>query len=267
VTSEGLRILSYPSGKTAGTLLTGKHDLDIVTANPSTGDVLVNVGATIYDSHGGQKPIAQIPTPPGMMPVAFAFDITSSAIAVTYQRITTGYVYVYASPSSTPTVYSVPSMAYTGFIGYDDQGNLFVDGKTTSASPVFAELVKGTGGFINLTLDQSLTNMGSVQWDGSYITVTNGASINELEIAGSSAHVVSRIALDGAWARHPTSWIQDGTVLMAHQSNGHTHSGRALGYWSYPNGGAAFKVLNDIVANKHTWIISEAVSQAANEPQ
>lgn len=262
VTSDGIDILAYPGYKKIGTLWAGRHAFGPITSNPSNGNILVDVGAVIDEyAHGGRSPIAQIGPVDGYAAIDYAFDPNSGDIAVAYSGGEGGMVDVYTSPSGTPATYDVPNMAWPAFVGYDNQGNLFVDGRSTANGPdVLAELVKGAGGFNGLSLNTSIENMGSIQWDGSNITVASGATIDQLSISGSNATVVGTTNLSGAWARWPIYWIQGGTIIGDHVTTPHTHNGRFLGLWNYPQGGKAFRVITSLSPNKHVRMSSEAVS-------
>jgi hypothetical protein len=74
--------------------------------------------------------------------------------------------------------------------GYDSQGDLFIDGTTTSGSVEFAELPIGSSTFTNIALDKTLGDTGAVQWDGTYITVDDASAIYRLSISGSTGTVV-----------------------------------------------------------------------------
>lgn len=264
-------ILSYPQCEKLGTLKSAAHTTAPVVANRTNGRILINVRGSLDEyAHGGQKPIAQIhPTPSYGDAVHYAFDPTSSDIAVSFQSdfgSVSGTVGVYPTPSSQPTVYTVPGMSYPKYLGYDTEGDLFVDGSNDGrANLVLAELAKGTQQFRQLSFDATnLTNMGSIQWDGDYIAVADGNSIYRLQVSGTSAAVAGKTTLVGAWADAPNFWIQDGTALGDHLSRTHLHNGRLLGLWHYPKGGSAYKSV-DLSTKRNDTVMSEAVSIDASQ--
>ena len=161
----------------------------------------------------------QIHPPPSYgQAVDYAFDPTSNDIAVSFQAelsSVSGTVAVYQLSSAQPTIYTVPNMYVPAFLGYDAQGNLFVDGKSNleALSNLLAELPKGAQHFEEIPLNESLSAMGSIQWDGSYITIADAGSIYQLNISGDTATVASTVSLKGAWAKSPLFWIQGSTVL------------------------------------------------------
>ncbi|MGA8474393.1 MAG: hypothetical protein WB681_04940 [Candidatus Cybelea sp.] len=254
-------ILSYPGSKLLGTLRSAKDSYAPVTANPTNGDILIAGRGAVIDeyAHGGQEPIAEIYPPPSIQGIVdYAFDLTTESIAVSLQKsFDKGFVGIYASPSSNPTLYSVPNMEYLGFLGYDNQGNLFIEGKESANGPdVFAELPKGGSAFNDVTLNQTLTNMGTVQWDGSYITLASGNTINEIQISGSNGTIVGETTLDGEWVRYPVFWIQGDAVLGDHVTRTNRYNGQ--GIWHYPQGGRSYKVIK--YSSQHDRVLSEAVS-------
>ncbi len=263
VTSDGVvDILSYPGYKRLGTLRSAKDAYSPITANPVNGDILIDVGGIIYDyAHGGRQPIAKINPPRSYSLTAdYAFDPTTENIALSFQRPSGGgAVGIYQTPSSHPTLYSVPNMQYPAFLGYDDQGNLFVEGKESSNGPdVFAELPKGSSTFNDVTLNQTLSNMGTVQWDGSFITVASRNSLYEIQVSGSNGTIVGQTTLDGAWIKYPVFWIQGHVVLGDHVTKRNRYNG--LGVWHYPEGGHSYKTINKFGKEKRDRVLSEAVS-------
>jgi hypothetical protein len=254
-------ILSYPGSKLLGTLRSAKDSYAPITANPTNGDILIAGRGAVIDeyAHGGQQVIAEIYPPPSIQGIVdYAFDPTTESIAVSLQKsFDKGFVGIYATPSASPTLYSVPNMKYLGFLGYDNQGNLFIEGKESSNGPdVFAELPKGSSAFNDVTLNQSLTNLGTVQWDGSYITLASGNTINEIQISGSNGTIVGETTLGGEWVRYPVFWIQGDAVLGDHVTRTNRYNGQ--GIWHYPQGGRAYKVIK--YSSQHDRVLSEAVS-------
>jgi len=146
------------------------------------------------------------------------------------------------------------------FLGYDNQGNLFVDGSSASGQGALAELPKGGNSMMNLMLSQELKKMGSLQWNGGYITV-NGASICRLQISGSEARVVGQTKLDGAYGKWGDFWIQGDTVIAPHFSA--PHNGRQVGFWHYPAGGKAYKVITNVSKGRDDGMVSATISSAS----
>ena len=99
---------------------------------------------------------------------------------------------IYSDPSGTPTTYTDPSIFKPYFCGYDDKGNLYIDGTYTESSEVFrfAELPKGSSKFKNVTLNHQIGFPGSVLWDGKYVAVGDEDTddVFEFSISGSTGN-------------------------------------------------------------------------------
>jgi hypothetical protein len=234
-------------------------------SNPNTGDVLIGgIGGdfSLY-AHGGTKPLHVFQ--PNTEEATFygcAFDPTSDAIALTGNAEGGGaFVYVYEATTSTPTKYTLPNMRYLEFAGYDDQGDLFVDGYPSDNQVILAELPKGASAFVDLTIDGTIKDPRSIQWDGSYITVFSTASIYRLQVSGSTATIVGRTKLTGAWGGFGQFWIQNNTVIGPHASDP-PHNGRWVGFWHYPDGGRAYTVLKTLSKDQQDRMSSATVSIA-----
>jgi hypothetical protein len=235
------------------------------TSNPNNGDVLIGglAGPVNLYAHGGTKILHRFGySSQELIFYDSAFDPTNNAIAITGNMEFGGaYVYVYQTPTSTPIKYTVPNIRYIEFIGYDGQGNLFVDGQGSTISSVLAELPKGGNAFMDLTVAGTINNPGSIQWDGSYITVVSGASIYRLQISGSTASIAGQTTLTLAWGRSGDFWIQGNTVIAPHISD-RPHNGRWVGFWHYPAGGRAYKVIKNLSKDQQDRMISATVSIA-----
>jgi hypothetical protein len=89
-----------------------------------------------------------------------------------------GDVIIYKNASGKGKVYKTP-LAREYFDGYDPKGNLFADGfggsSTTSSSYGFelVELPAGGSKFVPVTTSNSPEFPGSVQWDGTYLVLTD----------------------------------------------------------------------------------------------
>lgn len=269
-TGEQTDVLSYPGLKNEGTL-TPHGYLGFGTTDPNTGNVFFDDTYMVYEyKHGGSSPIASIDPPYEGDFYYFdcAIDPATSNIAISADKfgMPGGYVAVYTTPSGAPTIYSDPNLASPLFLGYDNKGNLFVDGYGYGTGYVLAELPKGGSTFTDISLNEQLNALLSIQWDGSYMTVRSGNAIYRFTVSGSSGTVVGKTVLSGAWGiSNGTFWIQGDTVIGPHLSktdgNGR-HNGRYLGFWRYPLGGKAFKIVTTLSKSQQDRILSATVSAA-----
>src|SRR5580698_875840 len=181
-------VYSYPQGKLEGRL-NGFYEIggECVDAK---GDVFVvnTLGGKIVEyAHGGKKPIQTLRAT-GYEPADCAIDPTTGNLAVTiFGGASSGELAIYQDAKGTPTLYTDPDFLNYGYCGYDDNGNLFIDGGNEDHAVVFAELAKGASSFLNLTLDQSFNDTGAIQWDGKYLDVgdQNTSNIYRFSISGS----------------------------------------------------------------------------------
>ncbi len=82
-----------------------------------------------------------------------------------------GDVVIFKNATGSGTAYSTP-LDEEFFDGYDNQGNLFADGFTGNRSGfALVELPKGSTKFVTIQTSNSPEFPGSVQWDGTYLTV------------------------------------------------------------------------------------------------
>ncbi|MGA7201588.1 MAG: hypothetical protein WBX26_07150 [Candidatus Cybelea sp.] len=167
-----------------------------------------------------------------------------------------GAVAVYAGAQGEPTYYSDSEIPEPIFCGYDNQGNLFIDG-----GGAFAELPSGAEHFTNITLNRKYVGDGQVQWDGKHITVTsnNANTIYRLQISGSMGNIIGTTHLKGP-GRHAVSqsWIQGSTIIAP---IGPGQDDNKVGFWDYPSGGSAFTV---VPLGSRAEVIGTTISVAPN---
>jgi hypothetical protein len=172
-------VYSYPEAKLVGTL-TGFHGADGICADKK-GDVwIVNnypyqSGENVVEyKHGGTKPIATV-YDPAYSPVGCSVDPITGDLAVSNVQTFSGgsgNLALFAHAKGTPKLIPVSNMYYVYFCGYDNKGNLFVDGEANSSTGFrFAELPKGKTKFKDITLDAPINFPGNIRWDGKYLAV------------------------------------------------------------------------------------------------
>lgn len=218
------------------------------------GDVFIPDAGTaqIFEyAHGGTSPIATIDDS-GNEPHACAVDRASGDLAVA----DSGGVAIYQNASGTPKRHIDTHFASYGFCGYDDAGNLFVDGTNHADHFRFDELPKGSKFLTNIALNEQIHRAGSVQWDGKYIAIgdESGDLVNQFEIAGSTGSLKGIVNLDGGDGPVRQFWITtfskgrinpQTTQIVAAQFH-FTHHAGLIGIWDYPAGGIMPKHVIDI---------------------
>jgi hypothetical protein len=250
---QNVTVYSYPKGKHVGTLRGLYRPNGECT--DSAGDVFIASQNTVLEyKHGGKKPIRTLMLS-GYAPADCASDPTTGNLAVTWDAgFSSGYVAIYQQGSGTPTLYDNSTMLFN-FCGYDDKGNLFVDGVTNHGDQfLFAELPKNGTSMTSLSLNQSIGFGAAVQWDGKYVTVQDSdvSKIYRFAISGSRGTLKGTVNLEGAtkYGLYQT-WI-DGEKVVGADILSNT-----VWYWKYPAGGAAIKSITKQVLAPYGVTISK----------
>jgi hypothetical protein len=143
-------------------------------------------------------------------PVGCSVDSTTGDLAVANLA---GDIAVYKNASGTPTAYTSPDFTYIDYCGYDDHGNLFVDGQTEQRYFVFGELPKGKERIVTLGLKEHVESPGEVQWDGKYVT-----------LADPSSSALYRLKVSGSRAAMRPGWFCNGGIPALRRSPVHSES-------------------------------------------
>jgi hypothetical protein len=238
-TGDNVYVLSYPDGKLIGSLNVTGNNL----CSDTHGNVFIPTGgyAILEYAHGGLYPIQTLHG--GDIPLGCAVDPTSGNLAVTQEASGAGEVAIFPNAKEPATWYRDPDIYTYGLCGYDDRGNLFVDGNGTAN--FIAELPKGGSTFANYALDSGFDVFGGIQWDGQHITLTNPSTdqIYTLKFGKAAFKVIRTTQVDGwqnSYSGHwpyVQTWLQRGTFIA--------QAGKLadLGLWRYPAGGNAGKIL------------------------
>jgi hypothetical protein len=229
-------VFSYPKGALKGTLTGFSQPLGECVDKAQ--DVFVadfGAGVVFEFAHGGTSPV-QILYDPGGSPLSCAVDPTTGNLAVSNifgVGSAPGNVEIYANASGTPTMYVNQAVPILYFCGYDNKGNLFVDGLGNSDNFLFEELPSGSGTFTNITLNQSIAPPGGVQWDGKYVAVLDsGSTIYRFKVSGSAGEAKkSPVNLSDGYEVNQF-WKQGNLV-----SGGNSEADPSVHIWNYPAGG------------------------------
>jgi hypothetical protein len=251
VSDEGGRVyvFSYPGGELAGVLkgFQGPQGL----CSDKAGNVFIVDSpreAVLEYKHGGSKLIRVFG---GFgYPEGCAVDPATGDLAVTtYQSVNPpgpGSVSVYANTKKRGvTRYTDPSFNAFLFCGFDDKGDLYVDGVTSGTTQAqFAELRHGGTSLHDFKLDTGIVYPGGIQWDGSDVAVEDLATdvLYQVKVAGSSGKVVGSTHFKDDHTTLLTQfWIQESTIVLPYGKL--TRSVRRIGLWHYPSGGSPEKAL------------------------
>jgi hypothetical protein len=237
-TGDNVYILSYPHGKLVGDLGVSSSGL----CSNREGDVFIFSGYGLLEyAHGGTKPIRTLHS--GDIPLGCAVDPATNDLAVTQEASGAGEVAIFRHSRGSSTWYRDPDIYMYGLCGYDDRGDLFVDG--SGSGNFIAELPKGSKTFTNYALGKRYDVYGGIQWDGQRMTLANPTThqVFRLRFGKQSFKVTGATHISG-WQNdysgkfpYLQTWIQDSTFIAQSSTLAE------LGLWSYPAGGKAMNIL------------------------
>ena len=144
-----------------------------------------------------------------------------------------GDVVIFKNASGSGKAYSTP-MDEEFFDGYDNQGNLFADGFTGSRTGfALVELPKGSTKFVTIKTSNAVQFPGSVQWDGTYLTVFDqlANAMYQYTVSGTTATLKGTVTFTGS-SDCAQTWIVKGLVYCGDAGN---NNGEVF---KYPAGGS-----------------------------
>jgi len=241
-------VLTYPQGQEVGTL-TGLNAHGSGECADSIGDIFVTTSSafhtgTIYEfAHGGTTPIATLSDPGA--PAGCSFDQVTGNLAVSNYYDESNYgngdVAIYTQAQGSPALLKDGNQYEFYRCGYDNAGNLFVSTFANfQGKPALLEVPSGSDSFVQIAVKFRWDDVHSstVQWDGSYITVSTRVpkthatqKIIRLSISGTAATGVGRTEIEATTQDFGPSWIQAGRIVAVY-----SHHGRDVGIWAYPQG-------------------------------
>ena len=130
------------------------------------------------------------------------------------------------------------SLAREYFDGYDNQGNLFFDGFTGAYKFELLEIPKGSSKPETIKTSNTIKFPGSVQWDGTYLAVTDQSAeaIYQYTVSGTKATLKNTVSLTRA-SDCAQTWIATGIVYCGDAGN---EDGEVF---KYPAGGSPIATL------------------------
>ena len=241
--TDDVNVYSYPGGTLEGKL-TGFSDPWGLCVDRK-GDVFVtdhNALTIVEYAHGGTTPLATL-IDTGEQPGGCDVDPLTGNLAVANVSTpysTPGNVGIYKHARGARQTRKDPAISFYEYCGYDDHGNLFVDGQQNGTF-AFAELPRNQRVFTNISLDQSIGYGGSVQWDGKHVAVGdyNANLIYQFDINGKTGTTVGSTSL-GSASYAVQVLIHRGVVV------GPNATGGSVMYWKYPVGGAPLKTIGSL---------------------
>jgi hypothetical protein len=248
--ANDVEVYSYPDGKLKGTL-TGFQTPSGVCSNKAGDVFILNGNGTSVEvyAHGGSSPIRTLNLP-GYPELNCSVDPTTGNLALGVLGGTCGECFVvFPGGSGTETTYTPSGQNGLPGCGYDNNGNLFCDAYGTSGFALF-ELPKGSSTVKAIAVSGagSLT-AGSMQWDGTDLAFGAGAgpTLYQIQLSGSAGSVVGSTTLSNAGAVWQF-WITNNLGSKKHKglrviAPTDVNSAPIAGYWNYPAGGTATKMI------------------------
>jgi hypothetical protein len=147
-----------------------------------------------------------------------------------------GDIVIFKNASGSGTIKTTP-LDGEFFDGYDNHGNLFADGFRSGSIFALVELPEGRSKFQTIATSNRVGFPGSVQWDGTYVTVTDqdANAIYRYAVKGTKATLKGTVSLTDAGDCAQTWIVKDG-VFCADANNG---DGKV---YKYPAGGSPIAV-------------------------
>jgi hypothetical protein len=203
-------------------------------------NVLYGYGKKIFWNVASDKQISEYQVPKKLLktlsdsigqPSSCAMDSSGDLAVGILDGSRAGDVVIYKNASGSGTVYGTP-LASEYFDGYDNQGNLFADG-FKGGSFGLVELPKGSSKLETITTSNTVQFPGSVQWDGTYLTVLDQTAnaIYRYTVSGTKATLEGTVSLQGSSACAQT-WNVGSIIYCADAGN---NDGEVF---KYPAGGS-----------------------------
>ncbi len=209
-------------------------------------------------AHGGTTAIKNLVNPNGNVNGCSVDPKSGDLAVVNFWGPTEGAggVSIYKNASGNPTSYTDPSIHWYYYCGYDNQGNLYVDGLSYGSSKFgFAELPRGGNAFTDIALNETIYLPGGVQWDGKYMAVGDQVAVKhgftsviyQFSISGTTGTEVGLTLLSGS-KQVAQFWIPkfgrskknpEGTTVIGPDQNG----ANTL-FWDYPAGGSPTRTIS-----------------------
>ena len=229
------------------------YSYDLVITDKSGNVWIVNnsAGNAVEYKHGGTTPIATLNIGSANA-VSCSVDPTTGNLAATFLDTYgsgQGYVAIFTHAKGSPKYYMDSEMYAVYFCGYDDKGNLFVDGDQNGRSTAFqfAEIPRGKKTFTNITLKGATINFpGNVQWDGKHVAVGDQLYQDYPELGaiyqttGAGGKIIGKTVLND-YGDIEGFWVEGKTVIGPDFCINGCTQGSSVGFFKYPAGGKPTK--------------------------
>jgi hypothetical protein len=199
-------------------------------------------------AHGGATPIAHLQT--AGYPIGCAVDPTTGNLAVAnfYRKSASGTIQVWAKAAGAPKTFAPTKLYYLWPPAYDNNGNLFAEGRYLDGTTGVTELARAATELRSVTLRGAAIHFaGGAFWDGTHVGLTDQSSANggttvlyRMHFDGAVGSVVGRTHLADTCDHGQTDVAAPfvfGQGAGTRVIGGNLSCARRVDYWSYPAGG------------------------------
>jgi hypothetical protein len=239
-------VYHYPSGREAG-VLTGFDEPQGECVDKAGNVWIANTLASnlLEYAHGGTTPIARL-ADPGQYPVDCSIDKNNGTLAATNIIARKGHdrrgsLSIYPNAMGTPTIVASPDFYLMYSLGYDDNDNLFLDGRNNSDAFQFGELASGSSKINPIALGGATINFpGGVVFARKKVNIGDQASAVVYE-ATEAGTVTGSVPLDGS-SDCVDFFIGGRALICPDAGNGD------IEIYKYPAGGSPIQVTTGLIA-------------------
>jgi hypothetical protein len=219
----------YPKGESSIGSISG-YSGGLCTRGAKTFWVVTGTEAAEFEA-GGETPIRVLKPAEG----ACAIDPERGNLA----SLTSGGVIIFRHARGKGKIYGGTGLSEAYFDGYDGSGNLFLDGFNNNDAFELVELPKGSSTFQTITTSNTVKFPGSVQWDGTYLTVFDQVAnaLYQYTISETTATLKGTVSL-GSSSDCVQTWIAQPYIYCADAGN---DDGEV---YNYPAGGSSIATLS-----------------------
>jgi hypothetical protein len=239
-------VYRYPSGIEAG-VLTGFDEPQGECVDKAGNVWIANTLASnlLEYAHGGTTPIAKL-ADPGEYPVDCSVEKNDGTLAAANifarkGRHPRGSLSIYSDAIGSPTIVTSPSFYLMYALAYDDNGNLFLDGRNDSDTFQFGELTSGSGTINPITLSGATINFpGGVAFAKRKLNIGDqtGAVVYEATETGT---VTGSVPLSGS-SDCVDFFIYGRALICPDAGNGDVET------YKYPAGGSPIQVTTGLIS-------------------
>jgi hypothetical protein len=237
----GVSVYSYPNGTLRGRLK--GFESSFGQCVDAVGDVYITdeFAGRVYEYvHGSSKRLRSLAVPGA---ISCSIDPTSGDLAISSGG---GPLSIFKNARGKPATYQWPGNEMF-FCGYDNKGNVFVNGLYHPGTGHFilAELPKGGSGLKTITLNQYIGWPGGIQWHYKYLVLGDATmpAVYQFKIVGTKGIKVGVTQIGSKEYSCQQFWIQGSTLIAPETcaSRRCRFRGNFVLFFKYPAGGKPTK--------------------------